>query len=84
HRLAMSQWLRKEAFSEGALTHTEALDYLKRNPLRSRFENGWVLPTFEGVPLGWLKQIGNRSNNYYPQKWRIRIDLAPEKFWSLR
>lgn len=83
HRLAMSQWLRKEAFSEGALSQEEALHYLKRDPLNTRFDNGWVLTTFEDIPLGWLKQIGHRSNNYYPQEWRIKMDLAPDKFWTI-
>ncbi|MGL5771535.1 MAG: methyltransferase RsmF C-terminal domain-like protein, partial [Bacteroidales bacterium] len=22
--------------------------------------------------LGWMKNIGNRANNLYPQEWRIR------------
>jgi NOL1/NOP2/fmu family ribosome biogenesis protein len=29
--------------------------------------------TYEGLPLGWIKNIGNRINNYYPKDWRIRM-----------
>ena len=28
--------------------------------------------TYEGVPLGFAKNVGNRQNNLYPNEWRIR------------
>jgi len=33
---------------------------------------GLVLVTYEGYPLGFAKHLGNRTNNLYPQAWRIR------------
>jgi NOL1/NOP2/fmu family ribosome biogenesis protein len=33
---------------------------------------GLVLMTYEGVPLGFAKNVGNRLNNLYPNEWRIR------------
>jgi NOL1/NOP2/fmu family ribosome biogenesis protein len=33
---------------------------------------GMVLVTYEGVPLGFVKNVGNRCNNLYPKEWRIR------------
>ena len=27
--------------------------------------------TFDGLPLGWIKRIGARSNNMYPKELRI-------------
>ncbi|TAJ53096.1 MAG: hypothetical protein EPO58_10940, partial [Chitinophagaceae bacterium] len=26
---------------------------------------------FEELPLGWVKVLPNRVNNYYPAEWRI-------------
>jgi NOL1/NOP2/fmu family ribosome biogenesis protein len=37
----------------------------------SMIAKGWYLVTFEGFALGWLKNIGNRINNYYPSNDRI-------------
>ena len=36
---------------------------------------GWHIATFDDLPLGWLKGVGKRYNNYYPTRYRIR----PEK-----
>jgi len=36
---------------------------------------GYVLISFKGQPLGWVKNLGNRTNNLYPQEWRIRMKI---------
>ncbi|MBP9970437.1 MAG: hypothetical protein KBE94_04055, partial [Paludibacteraceae bacterium] len=28
------------------------------------------------VPLGWVKNIGNRCNNMYPSSWKVRMDIS--------
>jgi NOL1/NOP2/fmu family ribosome biogenesis protein len=33
---------------------------------------GYLLLKYKGVPLGFVKNIGNRANNMYPAEWRIR------------
>ncbi len=33
---------------------------------------GTVTVTFQGFPLGKVKNIGSRANNLYPKEWRIR------------
>lgn len=33
---------------------------------------GFVIVTYKGFPLGFVKNIGTRANNLYPQEWRIR------------
>jgi NOL1/NOP2/fmu family ribosome biogenesis protein len=38
-------------------------------------ENAWKIARYEGVNLGWLKQVGNRHNNYFPKNRRIRMNL---------
>lgn len=38
-------------------------------------EKGYVLIRYEGVPLGFVKNLGNRCNNLHPQGRRIRMDI---------
>lgn len=34
--------------------------------------SGWKTITYQNVPLGWVKEIGHRLNNYWPKGWRKR------------
>ena len=73
HQLAMSNHLRKEAFTLVELERERALAYLHREALV--FEQapvGYLLLTYRGAPIGFAKNIGNRANNLYPAEWRIR------------
>jgi len=73
HSLSMTKDLRKEAFSIIPLTREQALSYLRTEALNlSNVPLGLVLLTYEGVPLGFAKNVGNRLNNLYPNEWRIR------------
>lgn len=72
-QLAMSQSLNREAFERVDVDRETALTYLRRESvtLPDGTPKGYVLLTFEGEPLGFVKNIGNRSNNLYPAAWRI-------------
>ena len=71
--LSMTKDLRKEAFPMVELTLEQALSYLRTEALNlSDVPLGLVLLTYEGVPLGFAKNVGNRLNNLYPNEWRIR------------
>ncbi len=49
-----------------------ALQYLRKEEIKINTSiNGWVLLTHEKLPLGWVKIMSNRINNYYPKAWRI-------------
>jgi 16S rRNA C967 or C1407 C5-methylase (RsmB/RsmF family)/NOL1/NOP2/fmu family ribosome biogenesis protein len=49
-----------------------ALQYLRREEIKiDSLYKGWVLLTYGQLPLGWIKIISNRINNYYPREWRI-------------
>ena len=73
HALAMTKDLRKEAFPNVALTREQALSYLRTEALTlTDVPLGLLLLTYEGVPLGFAKNVGNRQNNLYPNEWRIR------------
>lgn len=55
------------------LTLEESRNYLMRNPFEiSTKEKGIFLVKYNNLALGWLKNIGNRFNNYYPVNYRIR------------
>lgn len=77
HAAAMSQLLRRGTFPEVELDREQALRYLARRTdgLPETSARGYVLATYGGVPLGWLKALGNRYNNLYPQNWRIRMNV---------
>lgn len=71
HSLAMSGLLNPE-LSQYSLGPEDALIYLKRGiPRVTPGGKGWQLAVYEGFPLGWLKVLESRINNYYPKQWRI-------------
>ena len=72
--LALSVGLDEEAFPRAELTQEEAIRYLAREAvtLSADTPRGLVLVTYEDYPLGFAKHLGNRTNNLYPQAWRIR------------
>ena len=49
-----------------------ALQYLRREEMKiNDGDTGWFLLTYLEAPLGWVKILPNRVNNYYPKEWRI-------------
>ncbi len=58
------------------LTKEAALLYLKKelNEIDSSHKS-WVLATYGGLGIGWLKNLGNRINNYLPAEYRIMMKL---------
>ncbi len=51
-----------------------ALCYLRKEDFQySGLPQGWILVTYKKHPLGWIKNLGNRMNNYYPKEWRVRM-----------
>jgi len=79
--LALSVSLNRDAVMSFDLDKKQAIDYLRREAmtLPEDCPLGWVLMCFEGHPLGWMKNIGNRANNGYPNEWRIRSDNPYQK-----
>ena len=58
------------------LNKMDALRYLKRelNEVDSPHKS-WVLATYQGLGIGWLKNLGNRINNYLPAEYRILMKI---------
>ncbi|MFC3880025.1 tRNA/rRNA cytosine-C5-methylase [Algoriphagus namhaensis] len=78
HWLPTTAWamstLPKEGFAKKDLELEEALTFLRKQELeQNNLPEGWVLITYQGKGLGWVKNLGNRVNNYYPKEWRIRL-----------
>lgn len=66
--------LPKRGFAKKDLELEEALTFLRKKELEpNNLPEGWVLITYQGNGLGWVKNLGNRVNNYYPKEWRIRL-----------
>ena len=74
HALALSQHLSPEAFPRIDVDYATALSYLRRETINlpETVERGYVLVCYQNHPLGFVKNLGNRCNNLYPQEWRIR------------
>jgi len=73
HALAMAKALKKEAFPNVELSLENALSYLRTEALSEMsVPLGAILLTYQNVPLGFAKNVGNRLNNLYPNEWRIR------------
>ena len=74
HSLSMAKALRKDAFPCLDLSLEKALAYLRSDTIEVEqgMPTGIVLLTYEDVPLGFVKNVGNRLNNLYPKEWRIR------------
>lgn len=78
--LALSSALRPDAFPAVALTYAQAVAYLRREAvtLPPDAPRGFVLVAFRGAVLGFVKNIGNRANNLYPQEWKIKSTHVPD------
>jgi len=76
HDLAVSQGVRAGAFGTADLDLKQATAYLRRDELRlPGLQKGWLIVTYKGVNLGFIKNIGHRINNYFPVNRRIRMSI---------
>jgi NOL1/NOP2/fmu family ribosome biogenesis protein len=72
HELALANFLKYESASID-ITKPDALRFLRGEPFDSgNKEKGWRIVSYLGQPMGWIKLLEKRMNNYYPKSWRIR------------
>lgn len=66
-------------FPQVELSCGEALQYLRGEALvlPPDTPRGLITTTYKGIPLGPMKNIGNRANNLYPKPWRIKTTHLP-------
>jgi NOL1/NOP2/fmu family ribosome biogenesis protein len=81
HSLAMSSALQPAAFERCEVGYDQAIAYLRKEAiaLPASVSRGYILLTYDNIPLGFVKNVGNRANNLYPQEWRIRSGYLPEE-----
>ena len=74
--LALSQMLRRGAFPEAEISRNQALAFLHKDTITlPDAARGILLLTYEGHPIGFVKNLGNRCNNLHPQDRRIRMNI---------
>ena len=74
HAEALSIATPKDKYPRVELSREDALKYLRRESLILPEETprGYVIVTYQDLPLGFVKNIGTRANNLYPKEWKIR------------
>ncbi len=78
--LALSKSLNKESFETCEVDWNTAISYLRSEAITlSNSSKGYILLTYRGMPLGFVKNLGNRANNLYPNEWRIRSANLPDR-----
>jgi NOL1/NOP2/fmu family ribosome biogenesis protein len=76
HELALSLELKKNAFFENEVNLSGALAFMRRDNFNlPGAAKGWNLITYKGINIGFVNNLGNRVNNYFPVEWRIRMNL---------
>ena len=77
--LALSMMFRRDAFPYVDLDIHDALAYLHRDAILLRdAPKGYVTVGYAGLPLGFVKNLGNRCNSLHPQSRRIRMNIPKE------
>jgi len=76
HTYALSVDRSPDIFETIELNLRDALLFQKKEEIKiNSTSKGWMLVQYQGVPLGFIKNLGNRANNYFPKEWRIRMAL---------
>ncbi|NLJ06263.1 MAG: rRNA methyltransferase [Sphingobacteriales bacterium] len=87
HELAMSK-LHAENICKMELTQVQALAYLKKMEIKpqnfTELHSQWMLASYQGIALGWLKTFKNNLNNFYPKEWVIRKNLPENIYHELK
>ena len=74
--LALSLMYDRTAFPEAEVDRDTALAYLHRDAITlPDAPKGYVAVVYGGLPLGFVKNLGNRCNSLHPQSRRIRMNI---------
>lgn len=78
--LALDIMLADGAFPSAELDRGQALSFLHGDAMviRDRPE-GYLSVCYDGLPVGFVKNLGTRCNNLHPQTRRIRMDIDKDK-----
>lgn len=76
HQLAMSKLIDKNNYNYVDLNYEQAISYLRKESINLYDQKiGYLLVGYKGIPIGWVKNLGNRSNNLYPSHWKIKMNI---------
>ena len=80
HSKALSIRLDRQEFPNVEINYSQAISYLRKEAIVLPIETpkGIVLLTYQDIPIGFAKNIGNRANNLYPTEWKIKSTHIPE------
>jgi len=71
HSLALSTII-QDAIPVISINEDAAIKYLQRKEFQIETDSkGWHIVAFKGYKLGWVNNLQNRVNNYYPKELRI-------------
>lgn len=74
--IALSKKLDKTSVEMIDVDYETAIAFLRKDAIfLPDAGRGYLLISYKGMPLGWVKNMGNRCNNLYPQEWRIRMKI---------
>jgi len=74
--MALSIAFNGNAFPAADLDKQQALAFLHRDSLNlPAFPKSYLQVKYKGLPLGFVKNLGNRCNNLHPLNRRIRMDI---------
>ncbi len=74
--LALSTAFNPDAFPSVEVDRRTALSFLHRDAIMlPDAPKGYVTIIYNGIPLGFVKNLGNRCNNLHPQSRRIRMNI---------
>lgn len=77
HELALSTMLDTGSFAAVELDYRAAMSYLRGEAMAEvppSLPKGFALACYGGRPLGFLKNVGRRANNLYPEAMRLRLE----------
>lgn len=75
-QLALSKALERDNIQTAEVDYYTAIAFLKKESIfLPDCSFGYVLILYKNQALGWVKNLGNRTNNLYPNNWRIRMNL---------
>lgn len=74
--VALSKHLDRQSIENVEIDYKTAIAYLSKEAIvLPQTSRGYLLLSYKNQPLGWVKNVGNRCNNMYPQEWRIRMKI---------
>ncbi len=74
--VALSKMLDKESVESVEVNYVTAISFLRKEAIQlPETGRGYILICYKQQALGWVKNVGNRCNNIYPQEWRIRMKI---------